>query len=184
MKNSYPEIEEKMKKTLSVLEYDFSVIRAGRANPAVLDKVRVNYYGTETPLNQMAAISVPEARMLVIQPWDASSIKAIEKAINESDIGINPNNDGKAIRLVFPPLTEERRKDLIKQVRDLSEKSKVSIRSIRRDNIEKFKAQKKNSEITEDDLKIIEKDVQELTDKYIKLIEDTEAAKEKELMSV
>lgn len=184
MKNSYPEIEEKMKKTLSVLEYDFSVIRAGRANPAVLDKVRVNYYGTETPLNQMAAISVPEARMLVIQPWDASSIKAIEKAINESDIGINPNNDGKTIRLVFPPLTEERRKDLIKQVRDLSEKSKVSIRSIRRDNIEKFKAQKKNSEITEDDLKIIEKDVQELTDKYIKLIEDTEAAKEKELMSV
>lgn len=184
MKNSYPEIEEKMKKTLSVLEYDFSVIRAGRANPAVLDKVRVNYYGTETPLNQMAAISVPEARMLVIQPWDASSIKAIEKAINESDIGINPNNDGKTIRLIFPPLTEERRKDLIKQVKDLSEKSKVSIRSIRRDNIEKFKAQKKNSEITEDDLKIIEKDVQELTDKYIKLIEDTEAAKEKELMSV
>ncbi len=184
MKNSYPEIEDKMKKTVSVLEHDFAVIRAGRANPAVLDKVKVNYYGTETPLNQMAAISVPEARMLVIQPWDASSLKSIEKAINESDIGINPNNDGKTIRLVFPPLTEERRKDLIKQVKDLAEKSKVSIRSIRRDNIEKFKTQKKNSEITEDDLKVIEKDVQELTDKYIKIIEETEAAKEKELMSV
>ena len=184
MKNSYPEIEEKMKKTVGVLEYDFSVIRAGKANPAVLNKVRVNYYGTETPLNQMAAISVPEARLLVIQPWDASSLKLIEKAINESDIGINPNNDGKTIRLVFPPLTEERRKDLVKQVKDYAEKAKVSIRSIRRDNMEKFKTQKKNSEITEDDLKVIEKDVQELTDKYIKVIEDTAAAKEKELMSV
>ncbi len=184
MKNSYPEIEEKMKKTVSVLEYDFSVIRAGKANPAVLNKVRVNYYGTETPLNQMAAISVPEARLLVIQPWDASSLKLIEKAINESDIGINPNNDGKTIRLVFPPLTEERRKDLVKQVKDYSEKAKVSIRSIRRDNMEKFKTQKKNSEITEDDLKVIEKDVQELTDKYIKIIEETAAAKEKDLMSV
>lgn len=184
MKNNYPEIEDKMKKTIAVMEHDFSVIRAGRANPGVLDRVKVNYYGTETPLNQMAAISVPEARMLVIQPWDASSLKSIEKAINESDIGINPNNDGKTIRLVFPPLTEERRKDLIKEVKNLAENSKVSIRSIRRDALDKFKTQKKNSEITEDDLKEIEKDMQDLTDKYVKNIDSACAAKEKELMSV
>ena len=132
----------------------------------------------------MAAISVPEARVLLIQPWDASSLKLIEKAINESDIGINPNNDGKAIRLVFPPLTEERRKDLIKDVKTKAEGAKVSVRSIRRDAIEKAKAQKKNSEITEDDMKIIEKDVQELTDKFVKKIDEIAAAKEKELMSV
>ena len=184
MKNNYPEIEGKMSKTISVMEYDFSVIRAGRANPGVLDKIRVDYYGCETPLNQMAAISVPEARMLLIQPWDASSLKLIEKAINESDIGINPNNDGKTIRLVFPPLTEERRKDLIKDVKGKAEAAKVSIRSIRRDAIEKAKAQKKNNEITEDDMKIIEKDVQELTDKFVKKIDEIAAAKEKELMSV
>ena len=184
MKNNYPDIEAKMNKTISVMEYDFSVIRAGRANPGVLDKIRVDYYGCETPINQMAAISVPEARVLLIQPWDASAIKPIEKAINESDIGINPNNDGKAIRLVFPPLTEERRKELIKDVKGKAEGAKVSVRSIRRDAIEKAKAQKKNSEITEDDMKIIEKDVQELTDKFIKKIEEIAAAKEKELMSV
>ena len=132
----------------------------------------------------MAAISVPEARVLLIQPWDASSLKLIEKAINESDIGINPNNDGKAIRLVFPPLTEERRKDLIKDVKTKAEGAKVSVRSIRRDAIEKAKSQKKNSEITEDDMKIIEKDVQELTDKFVKKIDEIAAAKEKELMSV
>jgi len=184
MKNTYPEIEDKMKKTIVVMEHDFSVIRAGRANPGVLDKIKVDYYGTETPLNQMAAISVPEARMLVIQPWDASSLKSIEKAINESDIGINPNNDGKTIRLVFPPLTEERRKDLIKEVKGLAENAKVSIRSIRRDALDKFKAQKKNNEITEDDLKEIEKDMQDLTDKYVKNIDVACSEKEKELMVV
>lgn len=183
MKNNYPEIEDKMNKTLKVLEHDYSVIRAGRANPAVLEKVKVNYYGTETPVSQIASISVPEARILMIQPWDTSALNPIVKAINESDIGINPSNDGKCIRLVFPPLTEERRKDLIKDVKSMAEGSKVSLRSIRRDAIEKYKTQKKNSEITEDDLKIIEKDIQELTDKYVKNIDDTAAAKEKELMS-
>ncbi len=184
MKGSYPEIQEKMNKTIAVLEKDYAAVRAGRANPAVLDKIRIDYWGTETPLNQMAAISVSEARVLVIQPYDASQLKAIEKAINTSDIGINPSNDGKVIRLVFPPLTEERRKDLIKEVSAMAESAKVSIRSIRRDAIDKYKKQQKASEITEDDYKIIEKDIQELTDKSVKAIDETYSAKEKELKSV
>lgn len=184
MKGSYPEIQEKMNKTIAVLEKDYAAVRAGRANPAVLDKIRIDYWGTETPLNQMASISVSEARVLVVQPYDASQLKPIEKAINASDIGINPSNDGKVIRLVFPPLTEERRKDLIKEVAAMAESAKVSIRSIRRDAIDKYKKQQKASEITEDDYKIIEKDIQELTDKSVKTIDETYSAKEKELKSV
>lgn len=184
MKGSYPEIQEKMNKTIAVLEKDYAAVRAGRANPAVLDKIRIDYWGTETPLNQMASISVSEARVLVVQPYDASQLKPIEKAINASDIGINPSNDGKVIRLVFPPLTEERRKDLIKEVSAMAESAKVSIRSIRRDAIDKYKKQQKASEITEDDYKIIEKDIQELTDKSVKAIDETYSAKEKELKSV
>ncbi len=184
MKGSYPEIQEKMNKTISVLEKDYSAVRAGRANPAVLDKIRIDYWGTETPLNQMASISVSEARVLVVQPYDASQLKPIEKAINASDIGINPSNDGKVIRLVFPPLTEERRKDLIKEVSAMAESAKVSIRSIRRDAIDKYKKQQKASEITEDDYKVIEKDIQELTDKSVKAIDEIYSAKEKELKSV
>lgn len=184
MKGNYPEIETKMNKTVSVLEKDYAAVRAGRANPSVLDKIRIDYYGTEMPLNQMASISVSEARVLVIQPYDASQLKPIEKAINASDIGINPSNDGKVIRLIFPPLTEERRKDLIKEVSAMAEAAKVSIRSIRRDAIDKYKKQQKASEITEDDYKVIEKDIQELTDKSVKLIDETYAAKEKELKSV
>ena len=184
MKDTYPELTEKMDKTLSVLEHNYSVVRAGRANPGLLDKVRVDYYGTETPINQMAAISVTKARVLQIQPWDVSTLREIEKAINQADLGINPTNDGKIIRLVFPPLTEERRKELIKQVGTMAEQAKVSIRSIRRDAIEKYKAQKKKGEITEDDLKDMEKDVQELTEKYVKKIDDIAAKKEKELSEV
>ncbi len=184
MKGSYPEIETKMSKTVSVLTQEYAAVRAGRANPAVLDKIRIDYYGTEMPLNQMASISVSEARVLVIQPYDASQLKTIEKAINTSDIGINPSNDGKVIRLVFPPLTEERRKELIKEVSAMAEQSKVSIRSIRRDAIDKAKKDQKAGEITEDDCKIIEKDIQELTDKNIKQIDDIFAAKEKELKAI
>ena len=184
MKNSYPEYEEKMQKTLSVLSQNYSAVRAGRANPAILDKIRVDYYGTETPINQMASISVAEARVLTIQPYDASQVKPIEKAINASDIGINPTNDGRIIRLVFPPLTEERRKDLVKEVSAMAESAKVSIRSIRRDAIDRYKKEQKDSVITEDDYKVIEKDVQELTDKYVKQIDDVLAAKEKELKEI
>ena len=184
MKDTYPELTEKMDKTLSVLEHNYSVVRPGSANPGMLDKVRAHYYAREPPTNQMAAISVTEARVLQIQPWDVSTLREIEKAINQADLGINPTNDGKVIRLVFPPLTEERRKELIKQVGTMAEQAKVSIRSIRRDAIEKYKAQKKKGEITEDDLKDMEKDVQELTEKYVKKIDDIAAKKEKELSEV
>ncbi len=181
MKGSYPEIETKMEKTLSVLDQEYSAIRAGRANPGILDKVKVDYYGTETPVNQMASISVAEARVLAIQPYDASTIRAIEKAINQTDIGINPTNDGRVIRLVFPPLNEERRRELIREVGTIAENAKVSIRAIRRDAIDKSKKQQKASEITEDDYKIIEKDMQELTDNFVKRIDETLSKKEKEL---
>ncbi|MEA4824713.1 MAG: ribosome recycling factor [Clostridiaceae bacterium] len=173
-----------MKKTIDVLESEFSTIRAGRANPAVLDRITVEYYGAQTPLAQVASVSAPEPRILAIQPWDASTLKAIEKAILTSDLGINPQNDGRIIRLVFPPLTEERRKELIKQVKKLSEDAKVAIRNVRRDAVDEFKAQKKKSTITEDDLAIAEKDVQDMTDRYIRTIDDTAAKKEKELMEV
>lgn len=184
MKGNYPEIESKMSKTIAVLTQDYAGIRAGRANPAILDKIRVDYYGSETPINQMAAISVSEARVLLIQPYDATQVRAIEKAINASDIGINPTNDGRVIRLVFPPLTEERRKDLIKEVSAMAESAKVSIRSIRRDAIDRYKKDQKNGDITEDDFKVVEKDIQELTDKNTKQIDEILAAKEKELKDI
>lgn len=181
---NYPEVEAKMEKRVDGYAEELKTVRAGRANASVLDKVAIDYYGTMTPINQVGSISVPEPRMLVIQPWDASVLKEIEKAINKSDIGITPQNDGKVIRLNFPPLTEERRKELVKTVKKYSEEAKVQIRNIRRDAMESFKAQKKNGEITEDDLKGIEKDIQTLTDKYIKEIESIDAAKEKEIIEV
>jgi len=184
MKEIYLEYDHKMKKTIEVVASDFAAVRAGRANPAVLDKLSVEYYGTDTPLQQVASISSPDARSLVIQPWDASLLKAIEKAILTSDLGINPQNDGKVIRLTFPQLTEERRKDLIKQVKKYAEGGKVAVRNIRRDAVDKFKAMKKKSEITEDDLKEIEKDLQDMTDKRCKEIDDLTAKKEAELMAV
>lgn len=176
--------EEKMNKTVKALENEYASIRAGRANPAVLDRITADYYGAPTPINQMAAVSVPEARTLLIQPWDKSSVKAIEKAIQASDIGINPQNEGETLRLVFPPLTEERRRDLVKNVSKFSEESKIAVRSIRRDSIDKLKAMKKKSEITEDDLKTSEKRVQDLTDRFCKEIDDVAAAKEKDIMDI
>lgn len=184
MKETINAAKEKMNKSLNALGNEFASIRAGRANPAILDKVMVDYYGSPTPIQQMAAVSVPEARMLLIQPWDASTLKAIEKAINASDIGINPTNDGKAIRLVFPQLTEDRRKELCKGIKKYGEECKVTIRSIRRDTIEKFKKMQKNSEITEDDQKDCEKKVQDLTDKFCADIDKAVAEKEKEIMSI
>ena len=184
MKEQMKKAEEKMQKTLAALDKEFAAIRAGRANPAVLDKVAVDYYGVPTPINQMAAISVPEARTLVIQPWDLSTLKSIEKAILASDLGFNPNNDGKVLRIVFPPLTEERRRDLAKDIRKYGEESKVAVRSIRRDLMEKLKAMKKDGELTEDDQKKAENDIQELTDKHVKKIDEMCAKKEKELMEI
>lgn len=184
MKEQIKNTEDSMKKSIEKLKHDFSTIRAGRANPAVLEKVSVDYYGTPTAINQMAAIAVSEARILVIQPWDASSLKLIEKAISASDIGITPTNDGKVIRLVFPQLTEERRKELCKSIKKYGEESKVAVRSIRRDAMDKFKVMKKNSKITEDDLKVCEKDVQNLTDKYCDIADKLVDEKEKEIMSI
>lgn len=180
----YEEIEEKMKKALSVFEEQISTIRAGRANPKILEKVLVEYYGVPTPINQVANIMVPEARMIAIQPWDASLLKEVEKAIQKSDIGINPNNDGKVIRLIFPELTEERRKELVKEVKKMSEDAKVALRNVRRDGIEGYKAKQKASEITEDDLHNAEDEIQKLTDKYVGKIEEVVAEKEKEIMSL
>ena len=176
--------EEKMTKTISVLREELAAIRAGRANPAVLDKLEVDYYGVPTPIQQVASISVPDPRSLMIQPWDASVLKGIEKAILASELGINPQNDGRVIRLVFPQLTEERRKELAKQVKKYGEESKVAVRNIRREAIDKFKKQQKASEITEDDYKDIEKDIQKLTDDYIKEVELIAEAKEKELFEI
>lgn len=184
MKEQLKLAEEKMQKTLQVLNSDYASIRAGRANPAVLDKIVVDYYGAPTPIPQMAAVSVAEARVLVIQPWDASTLTSIEKAIQTSDLGINPTNDGKVIRIMFPQLTEERRRDITKDVSKLCEDAKVAIRSIRRDAIDKCKTMKKNAEITEDDLKGAEKDIQALTDKYCKEADEMSSKKEKEIMSV
>lgn len=182
--SKYPEIESKMKKTTEVLKAQLASVRAGRANAAVLDQITVDYYGVATPIQQVASISVPDPRSLMIQPWDGSVLKGIEKAILASDLGINPQNDGRCIRLVFPQLTEERRKELAKQVKKYSEESKVAVRNVRRDAIEKFKKQQKASEITEDDYKDIEKDVQKLTDDYIKEVENIADAKEKELFEI
>jgi ribosome recycling factor len=176
--------EEKMKKTAEVLEQEFSAIRAGRANPRVLERITVDYYGTETPIGQVGNITVPEARLLQIQPWDASMLKAVEKAIQASDIGINPTNDGKVIRLVFPELTEERRKTLAKDVKKKSEDAKVALRNIRRDAVEHFKKQQKSSDITEDDLKDLEDEIQKLTDKYVAELDKRAEVKTKEIMSI
>ena len=184
MKTVYEFAKTKMGKTVSVLKGDYAAIRAGRANPQVLDKLTVDYYGTPTPINQLASVAATEARVLTVQPWDKSVLKSIEKAIQTSDIGINPQNDGSVIRLTFPPLTEDRRKELAKDVQKMGESSKVAIRSIRRDAIEKLKAMKKNSEITEDDLKDDEKEVQKITDGFIDEIEKVAAAKEKEIMEI
>ena len=180
----YPEVEEKMEKRINGLIGEFKTIRAGRANASVLDKVAIDYYGTMTPVAQVGSISSPEPRMLVIQPWDASVLAEIEKAINKSDIGISPQNDGKVIRLSFPPLNEERRRELVKTVKKYAEEAKVQVRNVRRDAIESYKKQKKDGEITEDDLKTIEKDIQNLTDKYIKEIDDVTAEKEKEITEI
>ena len=177
-------IETKMDKTLDALERDFGSIRAGRANASVLDRIQVEYYGTPTPIQQMAAISTPDPRTLQIQPWDATSLKDIEKAIQTSDLGINPQNDGRVIRLTFPPLTEDRRKELGKDVRKMAEDSKVAIRSIRRDAIEKLKAMKKANEITEDDQANGEKKIQAITDKFVKEVDTLADAKEKDVMSI
>ena len=176
--------EERMQKSIEALKREFASLRAGRANPSLLDKVMVDYYGAATPVNQMAAISVSEARILVIQPWDKSTLKLIEKAIQASDIGIQPVNDGNVIRLAFPQLTEDRRKELCKSIKKYGEECKVTVRSIRRDTMEKYKAMKKNSEITEDDLKDCEKKVQDLTDKMCADVDKMVADKEKEIMTV
>ena len=177
-------IEEKMSKTISVLQEDFSEVRAGRANPAILNKIRVDYYGTPTPINQVAGISVPEARLIVIQPWDVSLLKEIEKEILKAEIGINPNNDGKVIRLAFPELNEERRKELVKEIKKMAEDSKVSIRSIRREAMDEAKKLQKDNQMTEDELKGAEEQIQKLTDEKIAEIDKVLAEKEKEVMSV
>ena len=184
MSDFVKDAEVKMQKSVEAVKADFSSVRAGRANASVLDRVQVEYYGSLTPLNQVASISSPDPRQLVIQPWDSSLLREIEKAILTSELGINPQNDGKVIRLTFPQLTEERRKELIKQVRKYAEGGKVAIRNIRRDVMDKIKAAKKKSEITEDDAKDIEKKLQDATDKYIKVLDGETAEKEKELMSV
>lgn len=184
MNDLYKEYDVKMQKTVEVVMGDFAAVRAGRANPAVLDKITVEYYGTETPIQQVATVSAPDARTLSIQPWDGALLKAIEKAIQTSELGINPQNDGKVIRLMFPQLTEERRKELSKQVKKYGEGGKVAIRNIRRDAVEKFKAMKKKSEITEDDLKECEKDLQDMTDRRCKEIDELTAKKEAELMEL
>ena len=176
--------ENRMKKSIAVLSSDYAAVRAGRANPAVLDKIRVDYYGTPTALNQLAAISVSEARILTIQPWDMSVCRAIEKAIETSDLGINPQSDGKVIRLAFPQLSEERRRDLAKEISKMAEECKVAIRSIQRDAMEKLKLKKKNSEMTEDELKQTEKKAQELTDKYCKETDGAFEEKKKEIMEI
>ncbi len=178
------EFSEKMKKTIDVVAGDFASVRAGRANASVLDKITVDYYGTPTPINQVGTISSPDPRSLMIQPWDKTLLKAIEKAIQTSDLGINPQNDGQVIRLLFPQLTEERRKELTKQVRKYAEGGKVAVRNIRRDAMDKLKAAEKKGDMTEDDRKDCEKELQELTDKFCKQLDEMSAKKEKELMAV
>lgn len=178
------EFDVKMQKTIDVVNGDFASVRAGRANAAVLDKITVDYYGTMTPIQQVASISSPDPRSLMISPWDGTLLKAIEKAIQTSELGINPQNDGKVIRLLFPQLTEERRKDLTKQVRKYAENGKVAIRNIRRDAMDKLKAAEKKGEMTEDDRKDCEKELQDITDKYCKKIDEACEKKEKELMAV
>ena len=178
------EFEHKMDKTLEVLASDFAAVRAGRANAQVLDRIMVPYYGVDTPINQVGTVSSPDPRTLVIQPWDTSLLKAVEKAIQASELGINPQNDGRVIRLVFPQLTEERRKELTKQVRKYGEDAKVALRNVRRDAVEHVKKSQKKSEMTEDEEKKAEKDIQDMTDKFTKKVDDMCAKKEKELMEI
>ena len=184
LKDEYKVYESKMSKSIDSISADFAAVRAGRANAAVLDRIMVDYYGSPTPIQQIAAISSPDPRSLVIAPWDATAVKAIEKAIQNSDLGINPQNDGKSIRLNFPQLTEERRKELVKQIRKYAENGKVAVRNIRRDAMEHFKKLEKASEITEDEMKQAEKDLQKLTDDSCKKLDELLAKKEKELMAV
>lgn len=184
METVFNTANEKMTKTINALKHEYSSIRAGRATAAVLDKIVVDYYGVPTPINQMAAISVAEARILTIQPWDASTLHPIEKAIQTSDLGINPQNDGKVIRLVFPPLTEDKRRDITKDVKKFAEEAKISVRAVRRDCIDKLKKMQKASEITEDDLKDGEKRLQDITDKFVKEVDSVAADKEKEIMEI
>ena len=184
LKDDYKIYEEKMNKSIDSAAADFASVRAGRANAAVLDRIMVDYYGTPTPIQQIAAISTPDPRILQISPWDGSALKSIEKAILNSDLGINPQNDGRNIRLNFPQLTEERRKELVKQIRKYTEGGKVAVRNIRRDAMENFKKQQKASEITEDELKLAEKDLQKMTDDHCKELDKLLDTKEKELMSV
>lgn len=184
MKAQLNPYEDKMKKTLNVLSQDLAAVRAGRANPAVLDRITIEYYGAQTPLNQVATIASPDPRTLSIQAWDTSILKAIQKAIQTSDLGINPQNDGKQIRLAFPPLTEERRKDLVKQVSKMGEDAKVAVRNIRREAMDKFKSAHKKSEMTEDEMHEAEEKMQKITDKYIKEVDSTVAKKSKELSEV
>ena len=184
MKSELKAYEERMRKSVASVAADFAAVRAGRANAAVLDRIMVDYYGTPTPIHQIASIGSPDPRTLTIQPWDAQAVKLICKAIQESDLGINPQNDGKIIRLGFPQLTEERRKELVKQIAKYAEGGKVAVRNIRRDAVEEFKAQKKAAEITEDDMKIAEKDIQKLTDDMCKEIDELLSKKEKELLAV
>lgn len=180
----FTNIKEKMEKSINVYNEKLSEVRAGRANPAILNKIRIDYYGTPTPINQVAAVSVPEARLIVIQPWDLTCLKEIEKAILSSDIGINPNNDGKVIRLNFPELTEERRKELVKEIRKIAEDAKVSIRGVRRDGLDEFKTKQKASEITEDDLKVAEAEIQKMTDSKVEEIDKILANKELDIMNI
>lgn len=184
MEKVFEQMKEKMEKSLAALDREYSGMRAGRASAAVLDKIVVDYYGVPTPVQQMAAVSVQEGRILIIQPWDASTIKPIEKAIQASDIGINPMNDGRVIRLTFPPLTEERRKELSKNVKAMGEECKVKMRNIRRDAIDQIKALKKSSEITEDDQKNAETKIQKITDDFVKKTDEASSAKEKEIMEI
>ena len=184
MSVDFSEFSKKMDKTLVHLADEFDAVRAGRANPKVLDRITVSYYGQETPLNGVASISSPDARTLLVQPWDTTILTDIQKAIQASDLGINPQNDGKVLRLIFPQLTEERRKDLTKQVKKYAEDAKVAMRNVRRDGMDYVKKLKKNSEITEDDQKKAEKDLQDMLDKFIKKVDEALAAKEKELMAI
>ncbi len=180
----YTNLKEKMEKAINAYNERLSEVRASRANPAILNKVKIDYYGTPTPINQVAGVSVPEARLIVIQPWDASILKEIEKAIISADIGINPNNDGKVIRLAFPELNEERRKEIVKDIKKMAEEAKVVIRNLRRDGIDEAKSKQKDSEMTEDELKQAENEIQKMTDKSIEEIESILDKKEKEVMSV
>lgn len=180
----YKHIEEKMEKVIIHFEDELSLIRAGRANPAILNKVQVEYYGTKTPINQVATISVPEARQILVTPWDRGLVSACEKAINMAELGVNPINDGNSLRLMLPELNETRRKQLVKQTKTLGEESKVAVRNIRREAIDEYKKMQKNSEITEDDLKLNEENIQKITDKYIAIIDKKLEEKEKEIMEI